>query len=64
MKKEKSDDRLYKVRCSATFACYAHVTAKDAEDAERKARKWFRDKDRDPVAEASHIHDTYEVEET
>jgi len=63
MAKRSNELTTYKVRCAATFACYAFVEGKDAEDAERRARKWFRDKDRDVEAEASHIHDTYEVEE-
>lgn len=60
-KDEKKERSPYKVRCAVTFACYAFVEAKSPAEAERLARKWFRKQDAE--AEASHIHDTYEVEE-
>jgi len=56
------EKQTYKVRCATTYACYAFVEAKNPVDAEKKARKWFHETD--PESEASHIHETYEVEET
>lgn len=57
------DDPTFKVRIARTFASYWFVTAKDQDDAERKAFEKMSERDFDAEAEASHIHDTVEVEE-
>ena len=57
------DDLTFKVRIARTFASYWFVTAKDQNDAERKAFEKMSEQDFDAEAEASHIHDTVEVEE-
>ena len=57
------DDLTFKVRIARTFASYWFVTAKDQNEAERKAREKMSERDFDAEAEASHIHDTVEVEE-
>lgn len=57
-----SDELLtFKVRCARTFAAYFFVEARDQDEAESIARKEFKEKDAE--AEASHIHETFEVEE-
>lgn len=63
-KKRKKDKNLtFKVRLARTFASYWFITAKDYDEAERKAFEKLSEKDFDAEAEASHIHDTVEVEE-
>ena len=57
-----SDELLtFKVRCARTFAAYFFVEARNQEEAESIASKDFEKKDAE--SEASHIHDTFEVEE-
>ena len=66
-----ADETVHKVRVGVEFACYLHVEAKDQDEAEEKARQYVADlkvKDGgdaiyDWLGEATHIHDTYEVEE-
>ena len=54
---------MFKVRLARTFASYWFITAKDQDEAERKAYAKMSEKDFDAEAEASFCHDTVEVEE-
>lgn len=54
---------VFKVRLARTFASYWFITAKDQDEAERKAFEKMDDRDFDAESEASHVHDTVEVEE-
>lgn len=56
-------DQVFKVRLARTFASYWYVEAKNGGEAQRKAFKKMSESDFDAEAEASHIHDTVEVEE-
>lgn len=57
------EDLVFKVRLARTFASYWYITAKNQDEAERKAFKKMSERDFDAEAEASHTHDTVEVEE-
>lgn len=57
------EDTVFKVRLARTFASYWFITAKDQDEAERKAFEKMSDRDFDAESEASHIHDSVEVEE-
>ena len=60
---KQNENLTFKVRLARTFASYWFITAKDQDEAERKAFEKMSEKDFDAEAEASHIHDTVEVEE-
>lgn len=62
-KRKKDKDLMFKVRLARTFSSYWFITAKDQDEAERKAFEKMSEKDFNAEAEASHIHDTVEVEE-
>ena len=71
-KKRKPESGMpYKVRVGVEFACYMFVDAENQDEAEAKAREYvdkLKVKDGgdaiyDWLGEATHIHDTYEVEE-
>lgn len=57
------EDTVFKVRLARTYASYWFITAKDQDEAERMAFEKMSEKDFDAEAEASHAHDTVEVEE-
>lgn len=64
------EDGVYKVRAAITLAHYLFVyDAKSPDDAERKVREHIMDIEKhhggyDWYGEASHMHTTFEVEET
>ena len=60
---KQNENLTFKVRLARTFASYWFIKAKDQDEAERKAFEKMSEKDFDAEAEASHIHDTVEVEE-
>ena len=60
---KQNENLTFKVWLAHTFASYWFITAKDQNEAERKAFEKMSEKDFDAEAEASHIHDTVEVEE-
>lgn len=67
-KKKREDAAVYKVRVALTASHYVFVTASCPDAAERKARAYIRDMDKnhggyDWLGEASHLHETFEVEE-
>lgn len=60
---KQSENLTFKVRLARTFASYWFIAAKDRDEAERKAFEKMSEKGFDAEAEASHVHDTVEVEE-
>ena len=67
-KAKREDGDVYKVRVALTAAHYLFVTASCHDAAERKARAYIRDMDKnhggyDWLGESSHLHETFEVED-
>lgn len=53
----------FKVRLATTYASYWFIDAKDQDEAYEKAMEKMSEPDFYPESEASHIHNTAEVEE-